>query len=174
MAIRHTDGAFSGKPIALGLAILLMGAGIYKWWPSDERAIRRQCDALADVLTVPSTETELARTTRLAELRNYFAPDVRIHIGSQDVVSRDMLFALAAQWTPPPGGLFVEFVDLTINVADDAAQVSLTAKVSSRDARTGEQIVDARGANVGMAKQNGDWVITSVDWRETLETPQRP
>ena len=175
MAATHTDKSFSGTPIALILAILLIGAGVYKWWPSDERAIRRQLDALADVLTVPSTDTDLARITRLAELRNYFAPDVRIHFGNQDVISRDVLLALVQRWAPPQGGIFVEFVDVAVNVDDnDTARISLTAKASSPDVRTGEQTVDVREANVGMAKQNGDWVITSVEPQEARETPGRP
>jgi hypothetical protein len=159
---------YSGKPVALILGALFVGAAIFKWWPSDERAIRRQLDALADTLTMPSTDSELARVTRLAELPHYFAPDVRIRFGSQSIVSREVLMGLAQRWTPPPGGIFVGLVDTTIDVGDhDAAEVSLTVNLSSHDARTGEAIVDTREAKVGFVKLDGDWVITSVESRET-------
>jgi hypothetical protein len=149
-----------------------VAAALFKWWPSDERAIRRELDAIADALTVPPTDTELSRVARLAELRNHFAPDVRVRFGRQDVVSRDALMGLASRWAPPPGGIFVEFVDPTIAVGDDAtAQVYLTVKVSTIDARTTEPTVDAREADIGFAKIEGDWLVTSVEARETLERP---
>jgi len=156
----------SGKPIALILALLLIGAGLFKWWPSDERAIRRQLDAVADTVTVPSTDTALSKITRLAELKNYFSPDAHVHLGSFDLASRDAVMAAAEQWSPQPGGVYVAFTDEIIEVTGDDAQISLSLKVSSLDPASGERTVDEREANVRMARQNGDWLITSVEPRE--------
>ena len=189
MATKQPDRSVSGTPVAVLLLVVLIGAGVYKWWPSDERAIRRQLDALADTLTVPSTDTELSRVTRLAELRECFAPDVQIHFENQELASRDALLAFVERWTPAPGRIFVEFVDVKVTLGgDDTATVYLTAKVTSakegpaadspdRDARApsaGHTIIDAREVNLTMAKQNDDWVITKVESQETLEKPSRP
>src|SRR4051812_34001128 len=89
----------SGKPVAIVLAVLLIGAALIKWWPSDTREIRRQLDALADVLSVPPTESDISRVARLADLRSYFAEDVHIHLTELEIASRGELVALAERWT---------------------------------------------------------------------------
>ena len=153
----------SGKPVALVLALVLAGAAVFKWWPSDERAVRRQLDALADVLSVPSTDTELSRQTRLDDLRSYFAPEAHVRLGDLDVPSRDALMTLAEHWAPPEGGLFVEFVDEEVTLpGNGTARVDLTAKLTTRDQVTGGTKVDSRRAEIELGKQEGDWVITGV------------
>jgi hypothetical protein len=154
----------SGKPIALVLAAVLVGAALFKWWPSEDRAIRRQLDALADTLTVPSTDSELALAARLGELRTHFSPDVRVRLGGQTVASRDALLALAARWKPSPGGVFVAFTDTIVELGGDgAADVYSTARVSERDARSGQPVVEEHETRIGFAKREGRWVITSVE-----------
>ena len=171
----ETTRSFSGTPIAIILGLLLIGAGVFKWWPSDERAIRRQLDALADTVTVPPNETDMARLSRVAQLRGYFAPDARIQLASAQTTDRDTLVGLAAQWAPPPAGVFVQFADVSVTRGDDGtAQISLTAKVTTRDPGSGQPALDAREAAIGMAKIEGDWVITSVEWQEILKRPGSP
>lgn len=153
----------SGKPIALFLGALLIGAALFKWWPSDERAVRRQLDNLADTLTVPSTDIETARLTRLAELRNYFAPEATVRLDAGEPLSRQLLLALAERWAPPPGGIFVEFAYDSIAVGDGTATVALTADASSRDPGTGEITVERRDARLAMVKRDGVWLIAGVE-----------
>jgi len=158
-------GRVSGKPVALLLAAVLVGAALFKWWPSDERAVRRQLDALADTITVPSTDTEFSRVTRLTELRNIFSPDARFHFDDRGdgQLSRDEVMALAERWSPPPGGVFVSFPDPRVEIAAGRAAVALTAKMSRRDGQTGETHVELRPASLEMAKGENGWLITSVD-----------
>jgi hypothetical protein len=143
------------------------------WWTSDERVITRRLADLADTLSVQENRGDLETVTRIARLRTFFAPDVRISVGPRTVVSRDALLALLSRWTPPPGGVTVRFVDVTVAVADAerTADVSLTAIVSGRAPATGEETVDAMEAAVGMSDAGGEWVITSVESRETLNRP---
>ncbi len=163
----------SGKPIALLIAALLIGAALFKWWPSDERAVRRQLDNLADTITVPSTDIDTARLTRLAELRNYFAPEATVRLDVGEALSRELLLALAERWTPPPGGIFVEFVYGTIAIGDGTAAVDLTARISSRDPGSGEVTVDQRDARFTLAKRERAWLITGVE-SVTLPGSPRP
>jgi hypothetical protein len=161
---KENDGYVSGKPIAIALAVVLIGAGVFKWWPSDERDVRRQIDALADAITVPSTDNDAARVARLVELRSYFAPDAHLRLGAQDLPSRDALMALVQQWSPPPGGVYVEFADEKITVAGDGtAHVTLTAKVTSRATATSEPTTDEQDAKIDLAKRDGDWLVTTVE-----------
>lgn len=155
-----TDQGVSGKPIAIVLAVVLIVAAVYKWWPSDERAIRRQLDALADSLTVPSTDDETVREARLDELVGYFAPDAHIRFAGQDLSSRDALRTFAEQWRPAPGGVFVEFPSIAITFgAGRTAAISVTVKSTWGPT----SVVDTRGAIVRMAAPEGDWLVTSVE-----------
>jgi hypothetical protein len=162
----HADGPplRSGKPIAIVLAVLFIGAALIKWWPSDTRAIRRQLDALADIISVPPAESDVSRVARLADLRSYFTPGVRIHLTEMEIASRDELVALASRWTAPPGGAFVEFQDERMTLpGDNTARVEATAKISRKDPATGDVDEDERPATFDLAKIDGDWVITGVE-----------
>lgn len=163
----------SGTIVAIVLFAMMVGGVVYRYWPSDERAIRRHLSNLAEVLSMPGRESEVERLTRMAALREYFAPDVRIRLGSEQIVSREALVALVGRMNPPAGGVAVEFVDVSVMLADDhrSASVGLTAKIASTDPQTGESTLDTRQAAVMMADENDDWVITSV---EAKETPERP
>lgn len=160
--------------------VVVAGAGAlavatFLWWPSEERAVRRRLDALATALSVPANPGDLGRVTRVAELGRYFTPDVRVRASASgpEIASREALVGALATWTPPPGGWTIEFVDVQTTLGADqaSAQVHLTAKVSGRDARTGEATLDAREANVLLLKQSGDWLIARVDAVDTLQRP---
>jgi ketosteroid isomerase-like protein len=151
----------------------------FVFWPSEERAVKKRLNALAETLSIPADAQhgggDVARVTRLAQLRRYFADDVQVKSGSGDPqsISRDGVLAAIASWTPPPGGLTIEFVDVQVKIDPDAAsaKVYLTAKITANDARTGEPTMDAREARLGMAKRSGEWVVASVETTDTLERP---
>jgi SnoaL-like domain len=156
----------SGKPVAVALAVILIGAALIKWWPSDTRAIRRQLDALADVLSVPPAESDISRAARLADLQSYFTPDVRLHFTERDIANRDELQALAAGWTPPPGGVFVEFANEAIALpGNNTAHVDATARISVRDQATTDTNVSERPTTFDLVNVDGDWIIAAVESR---------
>ncbi len=163
----------SGTVVSTVMFALLLSALVYRFWRSDEREIARHLSNLAEALSASGTDSEVAHLTRVAALREYFAPDVRVRFGGQEIASRDALMAFLARGVGPSGGLSVEFADQTVTVAEDGstAQVALTAKMSTRNRQTGEATLDAREVAVTMAKVNNDWVITSAEPRETLERP---
>jgi hypothetical protein len=164
---------YSGTIVAAVLIAIMVGGLAYRYWPSDEREIRRHLSNLAEALSVPGDEADVARLTRSAAMREYFAPDVRIRVGSEQIASRDALIAAISRLSPPPGGVAVEFVDVTVALADDhsSADVTLTAKIAATDRQTGEKTLDVQGAAVQMRNADGDWVITAAEPREN---PQRP
>jgi hypothetical protein len=146
---------------------LLAGYFSYQWWYNPRRVIKRQLGELAATLSVPAdAESEVERINRIARLRTYFAPDVRILVrgGDSVVTSRDQLIGLAASWTPPPGGWHVELVDVQVSIESDAtARALMTVEVTTKDPATGEAAVDARDAIVDFAEQEGAWVITTAE-----------
>jgi len=152
----------------------IAGYFTYQWWYNPTRAVQRRLGELATALSAGDHESDMSRIARLAELRRYFSTDVRIRAGSSgpEIASRDTLMGLIAGWTPPPGGWNVQFVDLQVTMAsDDAARAYMTVEVTARDAQTGQSTLDAREANLTLAKRDGEWVVTNA---ETREPPERP
>jgi len=163
------------RAAVLFVSLAVIACAVYFWWPSEERVVRNRLRGLADTLSIPAQDSDVGRVTRFAQLRRYFADDVKIRSGAADPqsISRDAVLAAIGSWTPPPGGLAIEFVDVQVTMAPDAAsaKVYLTAKISGHDARTGEPTVDAREAHLRMVKRNGEWIVASVETTDTLERP---
>jgi Domain of unknown function (DUF4440) len=157
------ERSYSGTIVAaILLAVMIAGIG-YRYWPSDERAIRRHLSNLAEALSFPLTESEEERLTRIAVLREYFAPDVRVIVDDRELTSRDEIINVLARYQPPPGGVNVEFVNVAITLAQDheSATVTLTAKMSLTNDK-GVSTVDERAANLTMRNVDNDWVIANA------------
>jgi hypothetical protein len=161
-----------GPRIASLVVVILVAVVAYRWWASDERAIRRQLSAIAESLTVAPNEGSLGSISRLAQLRKALAPDIRVSPvprrsggGDQadDIVGRDAVLALASRWAPPAGGVTVEFVDVRVTVGDSGtdAQVSCAAKVTSGGASE-EPTVDVRDVMLAFRKIDGAWLVSAA------------
>src|SRR5262245_16831715 len=151
------------------LLAVLIGIFAYRWWTGEEHIIKERLNSLAVVLS-PSGSSEFTTISRIGQLRGYFAPDVRVHIGGDEVISRDALLAILAKWQPPSKSLKVEFVDVSVTVEEDTALASLTAKISNTDSSAAEDpIADAREGVLTLRKLNGEWVISSVESTDTLQ-----
>jgi len=156
-------------PVSSVLLAVLIGVWAYRWWTGEEHIIKERLNSLAVVLS-PSGDSEFTTISRIGQLRGYFAPDIRVHFGGDEVISRDAVLALLARWKPPSKNLKVEFVDVSVTVEEDTALASLTAKISNTDASAAEDpIADAREGVLTLRKLNGEWVISSVESTETLQ-----
>jgi hypothetical protein len=158
-----SERSYSGTVVAAILLAMMLAGLTYRYWPSDERSIRRHLSNLAETLSFPLAESTEERLTRVAVLREYFAPDVRVGLDERQITTRDEIIALLSRYQPPPGGVSVEFVDVNIALAEDheSAAVTLTAKMSTTDDQ-GVSTVDQRIADVRMRKFDGDWVIANA------------
>jgi len=147
------------------VVLVIVAAVGYVLWPNEERIVRGRLNDIAAIITVPANETDIARLTRVAQLRDYLAQDLRVRYGSQEAVSRDMVLGALAQWGRSADGVKVEFVDVQVTLDranPDAATAYLTAKISGRDT------IDAREADVRLARIAGKWVVSGAETRETL------
>lgn len=166
VTMSDTERSYSGTIVAAVLLAMMVAGIAYRYWPSDERAIRRHLSNLAEALSVPLSESTEERLTRLAVLREYFDPDVRITFDSHEIVSRDGVITELRTFVPPPGGFGVEFVNVVVTLADDqeSAAVTLTARLSTTDL-DGVSRIDERVADVTMRKLDDDWVISTATLR---------
>ena len=139
----------------------------YQWWFNPSRMVKHRLGEVAAALSVPESETDIARIARLAQLRRYLADDLRIRAGGEELRSRDAAVGLAAGWKPPPGSGDVHFADVQVFIESAAAaHAYLAVELTSLDRESGHATVDARDASVSLAKQNGEWVITAAESKQ--------
>lgn len=167
-----TERAHSGTAVAAVILAAMIAGLVYRYWPSDEHAIRRHLSNLAEALSRPAAEQEVLRLTRLAALREYFAPEVRIRFDEREIAGRDPLLDALQLLQSRAADVLVEFADVRIKLADDAgsATVQLTARVSSSERPTEPATVDMRSVAAHMAKRDGDWLITAADATDAPST----
>lgn len=164
----------SGSAYVSIVLIALVGYFSYQWWFNPRRAIKRQLGELAATLSVTPGASEMDRIARVARLRNYFAPDVRVSLSpaGPTITSRDALIGAVASWNPPAGEWTVTFVDVQIAMeSDSTARSYMTVEVRTTDPRTDQPTFDAREAIVTLADQEGRWLITTAESVATLQRP---
>ena len=165
----------NGSVYVAVVVALLAGYFTYQWWFNPQRAIKRQLGSLAAALSSPPDgRGDIDRLTRVAGLRNYFAPDVHVKAGPSgpELTSRDALVGAMAAWNPSLTGWNVDFVDVQITRdSGSTARAYLTVEVTISDPRTGQPVVDARDAMVALAERDGIWVVTSAEPAATLQRP---
>jgi hypothetical protein len=148
------------------------GYSVYRSWFDPVRAVTRRLEELAATLSVTGHDGDVTRVARLAQLRGFFAPEVRIRAGSPDrtITSREELLGVLSAWTPPPDSEF-KVVDVHVTVAPDTttANAYLTVEMIGRDNATGQRTIDAAEVAVMLAMRDGQWVMTSAEAQDTLQ-----
>lgn len=157
----------SGTAIATIVFTLMIAGIVYRYWPGEERSIRRHLTGLAEALSFPASENEVQRITRLKALQEYFVPDVRVVFDGQAMGPRDTLLERLSQVEPPPGGIVVEMSDLLVLLADDRSTAKVTLGVHTRRTRGGNgAAVETRRVALEMTRRPGDWMIATAEIRD--------
>ena len=139
----------------------------YQWWFNPARAVKQRLGQVAGALSVPEGEADMARIARLARLRRFLADDLRLHIGADEIRSRDAAVGIAAGWKPQAGSGDVHFADVQVFIeSDTVAHAYLAVELTSLDKESGHATVDSRDASVSLARQHGEWVITAAESKE--------
>lgn len=164
----------NGTAVVVAITAVLVGYFTYQWWFNPSRAVKRRLGEVAAALSVPANETEVNRVARLAQLRKFLAPNVRVHMSepAQEITSRDAVLALVGAFRPATDGVDVRFTDAQIFVdSDSAAHAYIAVEAVSPDPRSGQPTVDSRNASVDLGKIDGEWLVTIA---ELKPPPLRP
>jgi hypothetical protein len=163
------------SPLArAGLLVVVAAAAVaaYLWWYSAERQIRRVLVSVEEGFTHTGPSGGLGAVSAAAALHPYFSEHVVIDAGRPlaAVQGRDAVLAAAARLRSTTPAFRVEFVDVQIDLAEDAlsASIDCTAMATLQD-RAGQESVDAREVIITMHVQDGRWVITHARTVEVLE-----
>jgi hypothetical protein len=158
----------SGTAVAIVVGAIVVGWLAYIQFFNDERAIRRRMNDVAAALSTSREGTDLARLSRVMQLRRFLAEDVHaVDQGALELRSRDEVLAVAARWATLDGGLSADFIDLTVSVdpGGETAESQFTAQISTGDPENTDAHTEVRDTTVALAKRGGEWVITAVDAR---------
>jgi hypothetical protein len=149
------------------LAALVLGVGCVGYAlfasPSDDEQIRTVLGELATALSYDDPPNPVHRTANLnGAFRDIFTEDVQIHIAelSAKHSGRARLGQLGARASMGYQTLDLDFGDISVELEEGAANVSLTAEMHA--ARGSEAKRDVRRAQLVFAKVDGDWRIARV------------
>jgi len=155
--------------IGAGLALVLGVVAYFALQPTDESRIRAKLSRLAKAAEVTEDDMQKNPIGRLAhasgEFEHLFDPDVRVSIPDipTPLAGRADLARLVAGAPSFVRTFDVDFSDVTIKLDDAHASalvgVTATAKALDRDNRKRK---DRRGVDFRFAKEDGDWLITTL------------
>jgi hypothetical protein len=151
---------------AWAVATVLVIAIAWMAWdmrPSEATRIARRLDRLAAESTAAPRESEVDRLARAARLSSYLTSDARLELGESipPVDGREAIIALATRTLAGTSPSRLSVVDVGVSVAKDGttARATMTAKLVTRDAEAGADVVDAREVETDWVKQDGEWRI---------------
>jgi hypothetical protein len=148
-----------------GLALILV-----IWWlfPTDARRVRAACRDLAQLLTVPPNEPDVARLGRIARLGRSLDPDIVIETDTpgERIEGRDLVLGLVAR-VAPAGGVNVSIDRIDVTIEDDAAgnrAATGTATVTAREpAQPGQpEHIDVRDLTMRWVNTQEGWLLSHV------------
>ena len=153
-------------PVQVGIVILALAAavGVYQWWHSAERQIRRVLAAVPAALNHEQPDTGLDALTAAAALQPLLALDVALDPGGglPPIAGRQEVVSAAARARAATPRLRVQFFDDSITLQHDtAATATLTAQVVTVDP-SGAERAEAYDVEATLEKQDGTWVVTKA------------
>jgi len=162
--------------LVAGIAVLVAVAAWW-WWPTDRRRIIAATRELAETVSVPPSEPDLARVTRAARLSRLLAPDFRlVDAGGRVVVDgRDTAIGFATKLQPPRGlEVSVGELDLEIEADGRTAQARTVVTLREPGVDGSSPSSDSRTVVLGWAKGDA-WALSLLsvqpDEGFELQTP---
>ena len=149
----------------IALALLIGAAAVYavqRIFPSEERRIRRQLEAIAD--DANSLTPDLSGAATAARLTRYFTEDVTIDPGGglEPVRGRETILAIA-RTVQSRGETQVAIKDADVTLAPEPASAAVALRVTlTRAPGTSNETQDAHEFALKMVKRDSAWLISHV------------
>jgi ketosteroid isomerase-like protein len=153
------------------IAVALAVAARYLFW-NDRRDVRRRLVAIAEAASVRSSDTEVERTARAAQLGRFVTDDVIIRtdssafVGGRPAVVRFVLDGAATR-----GNMRMSLEDLQVELMDPStATAFFTLRISGDDPQATDPV--PRQVHATLSKVDGEWLISRGEVLRTLEPPK--
>ncbi len=155
------------------LALLVAAVlGLWLFYPTRERQVRRQLRALASWATKEGPEGQLATAMRARDAERFVAPASTWSTEGQELsgtltpseIGR-FVFAYRSHWSQ----ISVKFYDLQVDFPEDAvADVTATVLLRGRS-DAGDDLNETHEVNCRLEKGDGGWLIHKVTVVEVLK-----
>ena len=152
----------NGRTLA-AMIVLVVAAAIW-WWPTDRRRIVAATQQLAETMSMPSSEPELARVTRAATLSRLLASGFRLvdARGRILVDGRDTAIGFATKLQPPRGlQVSVGELELEIDGAGGTARAQTVLTLREPGAAGSPDSVETRAVVLDWTRGDA-WALSSV------------
>jgi len=158
----------------LGLLLALLALGFLAWrvfFPSPERIIRKNLNAVARLASFAPNEGALAKLSNTQKLTGFCTGDVEIALDvsgrvRQTLNGRDELTQAIMGARSTLSALKVEFLDIGVVVGDD--KESAVARLTAKADLPGEKIPEVQELKVTFQKVGRDWLIHRAETVKTL------
>ncbi len=146
----------------LVVVVVALAAAAAWWWPTDRRRIIAASRELADTVSVPPSEPELARVTRAARLSRLLAADFRLVDTSGHVVvdGRDTAIGFATK-LQPPRGVRVSVGDLDLEIVGRTARARAVVTLREPGADGSAEPTDSRAVVLDRTKAD-TWALSAL------------
>ncbi len=161
----------SGKVVVVVLIVLVAAVCTFRFWPSDERAIRKQLAVIEESGFKEPTEKSIEALFKAKQIAELFSDPCRLTVTSANHVGeyprkqiQDRILMVRASYTQASVALH----DMTIDISEtNTAVVRCTIRL--RGEGRGEAIADVHELRAEMGKIDGKWLLTAVEIVEVLE-----
>jgi hypothetical protein len=148
----------------LTTVVLVVVAAAVWWWPTDRRRINAAAQELAETVSVPASEPDLARVTRAARLSRLLTPEFQlVDPGGRAVVDgRDSAIGFATRLRPPRGlQVSVADLDLVIDAGSRTARARTTVTMREPGPDGSTASVESRAVLLDWAKGDA-WALSRL------------
>ena len=156
------------------ILLALLGVGGYfgyLWlFPSEESQIRKRMEELSATVSLDAQAGNIRRGLMMESFPRFFTSKCQIKVsykGSTRTMSGRPDMANAARYLAGlPGGIKVEFHDLTVTVDPEKkiAKGALTMTMMQLDTQT----LSAQQFQIELAKEDGKWLVAKAETIESL------
>jgi len=150
------------------------------WWlfPSNARRIRTRFHTLATLVSIPPAERDLERLARARRFGSMLASDIAVTFddGGPGIDGRDALVLLVAQPSGLTGGLKVELMDVTVQVASGGHEAVSTglARLTFTDPQTKQLAAEEHRVTLNWRKVDGEWLVAVARVGPAMSVPVSP
>lgn len=152
----------------VGLILVgLVAVGAWRWWPNEEKRVRRVIEGLAQDASFSAGEGNISRMAKVNAISNRFTTDAELHVDQVlrldwAVRGRDTIKGMLMAAPPLKGAVQVDVHDVQVTLGgDDTAQVIMTASAKTGGRLGGD--FNAQEFELRMRKVEGVWLIARVE-----------
>jgi hypothetical protein len=161
----------SGKGVVVVVIVLIAAVCTFRFWPSDERAIRQQLAVIEEAGSKEPAEKSIEALFKAKQIADLFSDPCRLTVASANHVGeyprkqiQDRLLMVRGFYSQAK----VSLHDVTIDISPEkTAVVRGTIRLLGQGA--GEKVADVHELRAEMRPIDGKWLLTADEIVEVLE-----